>query len=73
MTWRLWYGFEPHCINIDTAFVFALFYLKAKAPKEVKLMFIYRGVVTFVLLQLFVLALVLFWQALATGLPAVAY
>ncbi|HSF91824.1 MAG TPA: TRAP transporter large permease subunit [Paracoccaceae bacterium] len=65
-------------VTLQTSFLtppvgFALFYLKGVAPKEITLLHIYRGVVPFVLLQLTGLALVFFWPALATWLPAVAY
>jgi len=51
-------------INLQTSFLtppfgFALFYLKAVAPPEVKLQQIYRGIIPFVLLQLFGLGLVI--------------
>lgn len=65
-------------VTLQTSFLtppvgFALFYLKGVAPKAITLMHIYRGVVPFVLLQLTGLALVFFWPALATWLPAVAF
>jgi len=52
---------------------FALFYLKGVAPREVTVTHIYKGVVPFILLQLFGLALVYVFPLLATWLPAVAY
>ena len=67
----LWQVLERDYINIDVAFVFALFYLKGVAPKEVKLMTIYRGVVTFALLQLPGLALVSLRQELAASVGGV--
>jgi tripartite ATP-independent transporter DctM subunit len=52
---------------------FALFYLKGVAPKEVSVTHIYKGVVPFILLQLFGLVLVYVFPRLATWLPSVAY
>tara|TARA_B110000971_G_scaffold52065_1_gene52762 strand:- start:8238 stop:9704 length:1467 start_codon:yes stop_codon:yes gene_type:complete len=63
-------------INLQTSFLtppfgFALFYLKAVAPPEVKLQQIYRGIIPFVLLQLFGLALVILFPEIALWLPRV--
>jgi tripartite ATP-independent transporter DctM subunit len=52
---------------------FALFYVKASAPKTVSMIDIYRGVIPFVLLQLLGLALVFAFPELATWLPTIAY
>ncbi|MCV6596486.1 MAG: TRAP transporter large permease subunit [Mangrovicoccus sp.] len=52
---------------------FALFYIKGVAPPEIKVTDIYRGVVPFILIQLFALALVFIWPEIATWLPSVAY
>ncbi len=65
-------------VTLQTSFLtppvgFALFYLKGVCPPEVSLGHIYRGVIPFVLLQLFGLALVFAFPALTTWLPAVAY
>lgn len=62
-------------LNLQTSFLtppfgFALFYLRAVAPKEVATRDIYRGVIPFVLIQIAVLALVVLLPGLATGLPA---
>lgn len=53
-------------INLQTSFLtppfgFALFYMKGIAPKEVRIQSIYRGIIPFVLLQLFGLFLVI-WK-----------
>jgi TRAP-type mannitol/chloroaromatic compound transport system permease large subunit len=63
-------------INLQTSFLtppfgFALFYLKAVAPPEVKLQQIYRGIIPFVLLQLFGLGLVILFPEIALWLPRV--
>lgn len=65
-------------VTLQTSFLtppvgFALFYLKGVCPPEVTLGHIYRGVIPFVLLQLFGLALVFAFPALTTWLPSVAY
>jgi len=52
---------------------FALFYLKGVAPKEIKAMHIYRGVIPFIILQLIGLTIIFLWQDLVTWLPAMAY
>ena len=65
-------------VTLQTSFLtppvgFSLFYLKGVAPEGVKLGHIYKGIVPFVLLQLFGLALVFLWPQLTTWLPSVAY
>ncbi|MFY0309967.1 TRAP transporter large permease subunit [Leisingera sp. D0M16] len=52
---------------------FALFYLKGVAPEGVTVGHIYKGVLPFIGLQLFGLALVYTIPALATWLPSIAY
>jgi len=61
-------------INLQTSFLtppfgFALFYLKATAPKEVKIQHIYKGIIPFVLLQLVGLILVISFPEIAMWLP----
>ncbi len=61
-------------INLQTSFLtppfgFALFYLRGVAPPEVSTMQIYRGVIPFVMIQLFALLLIALWPELATWLP----
>ena len=65
-------------INLQTSFLtppfgFALFYLRGVAPPEVSTAAIYRGIIPFVLIQLFTLMLLAYWPALATWLPAMIY
>ena len=65
-------------INLQTSFLtppfgFALFYLRGVAPSTVTTMDIYRGVVPFVVLQLFMLVALAAWPALATWLPRLVY
>jgi tripartite ATP-independent transporter DctM subunit len=62
-------------INLQTSFLtppfgFALFYLRSVAPPEVRTTQIYKGVIPFVIIQLFVLLLLALWPGLATWLPA---
>ena len=62
-------------INLQTSFLtppfgFALFYLRGVAPESVPTGAIYRGVIPFIIIQLFVLLLLVIWPQLATWLPA---
>ncbi|MCR9213209.1 MAG: TRAP transporter large permease subunit [Proteobacteria bacterium] len=61
-------------VNLQTSFLtppfgFALFYLKAVAPKTVKIQQIYKGIIPFVLLQLVGLTLVAIFPEIALWLP----
>lgn len=61
-------------VNMQTSFLtppfgFALFYLKGVAPRSVTMPTIYRGVIAFVLIQLFVLGLTYMWPELVLHLP----
>ncbi|MBF0401518.1 MAG: TRAP transporter large permease subunit [Magnetococcales bacterium] len=65
-------------INLQTSFLtppfgFALFYLRGVAPAEITTGDIYRGVIPFILIQLFTLLLIAYWPALATWLPMRVY
>jgi len=73
----IWLGIMI-AINLQTAFLtppfgFALFYLRGVAPKSVKTTDIYKGVVPFILIQIFVIMLLWFWPELATWLPHQIY
>jgi tripartite ATP-independent transporter DctM subunit len=62
-------------INLQTSFLtppfgFSLFYLRGVAPASVKTTQIYRGVMPFIIIQLFVMAAIAYWPELATWLPA---
>lgn len=64
----LWVGILI-ALNLQTSFLtppfgFALFYLKGVAPPEVKTTQIYRGIIPFILIQLFVVGLVVFYPEL---------
>jgi tripartite ATP-independent transporter DctM subunit len=61
-------------INLQTSFLtppfgFALFYLRGVAPPEVTTSAMYRGVIPFVAIQLFVLIMLAVWPELVTWLP----
>ncbi len=63
-------------INLQTSFLtppfgFALFYLKAVAPPQVRIQQIYRGIIPFVILQLLGLILVILFPEIALWLPRV--
>ena len=69
----IWLGVMM-AVNLQTSFLtppfgFALFYLRGVAPPEVSTMQIYRGVVPFVAIQLFMLVLLALFPAMATWLP----
>ena len=52
---------------------FALFYVKGVAPPEIDVKTLYRGVLPFVGLQVFGLAILFVWPEIVTWLPAQAY
>ncbi|NOY61958.1 MAG: TRAP transporter large permease subunit [Gammaproteobacteria bacterium] len=61
-------------MNLQTSFLtppfgFSLFYLKAVAPKTVKITQIYRGIIPFVVIQIIVLALLMLFPELTLWLP----
>jgi tripartite ATP-independent transporter DctM subunit len=65
-------------VNLQTSFMHppfgvALFYLRGVAPKEVRTMDIYIGIIPFVIIQLAMLAVLWFWPTLATWLPHAIY
>lgn len=65
-------------VNLQTSFLtppfgFALFYLRGVVPDSVSTMQIYRGVIPFILLQLFMLGILAWQPALATWLPGVLF
>jgi tripartite ATP-independent transporter DctM subunit len=68
----VWFGVMLG-VNLQTSFLtppfgFALFYLRGVAPPAVRTGDIYRGVVPFIAIQLLVLALVMAFPGLVTGL-----
>jgi TRAP-type mannitol/chloroaromatic compound transport system permease large subunit len=61
-------------VNLQTSFLtppfgFALFYLRGVAPPEVTTGMIYRGIIPFVIIQLFALVLLALVPGMATWLP----
>ena len=65
-------------INLQTSFLtppfgFALFYLRGVAPDSVSTGQIYRGAIPFVIIQLFMLALLAVFPQLATWLPEIVF
>ena len=73
----VWLGIM-FAINLQTSFLtppfgFALFYLRGVAPKEIPTSAIYRGVAPFIAIQIFTMAILVFWPELATWLPNLIY
>ena len=73
----VWLGIMM-AINLQTSFLtppfgFALFYLRGVAPDSVRTSDIYRGIVPFVLIQIFALVVLWFLPGVATWLPSVLY
>ena len=73
----VWLGIMM-AINLQTSFLtppfgFALFYLRGVAPDSVRTIDIYRGIVPFVLIQIFALVVLWFLPGVATWLPSVLY
>ena len=65
-------------VTLQTSFLtppvgFALFYMKGAAPPQVTINDIYRGVAPFVIIQLIVIALVVYFEDLVIWLPAKVY
>ena len=52
---------------------FSLFYVKGVAPKEITTQHIYRGVIPFVIIQLFAVGLTFYFPKLVTWLPQLMY
>ncbi len=62
-------------LNLQTSFLtppfgFALFYLRGVAPPEVTTTALYKGIIPFILIQIFVILIVAFFPQIATTLPA---
>ena len=65
-------------VGLQTSFLtppvgFSLFYLKGVAPKEITTVDIYKGIIPFVLLQVFALALAFVYPQLVLWLPRAMY
>ena len=70
----IWLGIVM-ALNLQTSFLtppfgFALFYLRGVAPPEVTTTALYRGVLPFIAIQIIVIAIVITFPQIATGLPA---
>lgn len=71
----IWLGIMI-AINLQTSFLtppfgFALFYLRGVAPASLETYQLYRGVIPFIMIQLFVLGLIAVFPGIATWLPSV--
>ena len=71
----VWLGIM-FALNLQTSFLtppfgFALFYLRGVAPPEVTTRAIYRGVIPFIGIQIFIIGLIALFPKLATWLPKV--
>ena len=67
----IWFGVLL-CVNMQTSFMhppfgFALFYLRGIAPKEIRSSAIYWGAIPWVVLQVIMVAIVIFWPGLVTA------
>jgi tripartite ATP-independent transporter DctM subunit len=65
-------------LNLQTSFLtppfgFSLFYLRGVCPDSVPTSAIYRGVIPFIFIQVFLLGLLALWPQLITWLPSVVY
>ncbi|MGF1756600.1 TRAP transporter large permease subunit [Photobacterium sagamiensis] len=73
----IWLGIMI-ALNLQTSFLtppfgFSLFYLRGVAPDSISTQQIYRGVMPFIVIQLFVIGMLAYWPALATWLPNMVY
>jgi len=70
----IWLGIML-AVNLQTSFLtppfgFALFYLRGAAPDSILTKDIYKGVIPFILIQVFMLALLALWPEIITWLPS---
>ena len=73
----LWFAIMI-AVNLQTSFLtppfgFALFYFRGIAPKSIKTIDIYKGVIPFVMIQIFVLLLIARFPQIALWLPDKLY
>ncbi len=73
----IWLGIMI-ALNLQTSFLtppfgFSLFYLRGVAPDTISTQQIYRGVIPFIVIQLFVIGMLAYWPSLATWLPKSVY
>lgn len=69
----LWFAMLV-AVNLQTSFLtppfgYSLFYIKGVAPPEISIRAIYRGIIPFVGLQMFGLALLILWPSLVLWVP----
>jgi TRAP-type mannitol/chloroaromatic compound transport system permease large subunit len=69
----IWLGIMI-AINLQTSFLtppfgFALFYLRGVAPENIKTISLYKGVIPFIAIQLFLLILLAIFPTIVTFLP----
>jgi len=67
----IWFGVLL-CVNMQTSFMhppfgFALFYLRGIAPKEIRSSDIYLGAIPWLVLQLMLVGILIFWPGMVTG------
>lgn len=65
-------------LNLQTSFLtppfgFSLFYLRGVAPESIATSDIYKGVIPFIVIQVFMLGMLAIWPELATWLPDLIY
>jgi len=73
----IWLGVVM-ALNLQTSFLtppfgFALFYLRGVAPPEVTTPKLYKGVLPFIVIQIFVISVVIIAPQIATTLPRLIY
>jgi len=73
----VWLGIMM-AVNLQTSYLHpplgpTLFYLRGVAPPQITTLHIYVGIIPFVLIQLFMLAVLWFWPGLASWLPHALY
>jgi tripartite ATP-independent transporter DctM subunit len=73
----LWFAMMI-CINLQTSFLtppfgYSLFYFKGVAPPEYSMGDVYRGIIPFVMIQVFALATMIFFPQIITYLPDVFF
>ncbi|MCF6247362.1 MAG: TRAP transporter large permease subunit [Desulfobacula sp.] len=69
----LWFSILM-CVNLQTSFLtppfgYALFYFKGVAPEGYTMMYIYKGIIPFVLLQIVSIAILCLFPSIVTWLP----
>ena len=73
----LWFAMMI-CINLQTSFLtppfgYSLFYFKGVAPPEYSMGDVYRGIIPFVMIQIFALTTMIFFPQIITYLPDVFF